>query len=39
VLATDVGTMEGSYTFVGESGEEFDAPNDPFLLARRKALH
>jgi len=39
VLATDVGTMEGSYTFVGESGEEFDAPIDPFLLARRKALH
>lgn len=39
VLATDVGTMEGSYGMVSDSGEEFDAPISPFLLARRKALH
>lgn len=39
VLTTDVGTMEGSFHFVADSGDEFDAPIAPFLLARRKALH
>lgn len=39
VLATEVGTMEGSYTMISDSGETFDAPIEPFLLARRKALH
>lgn len=39
VLATEVGTMEGSYNMISDSGEEFDAPIQPFLLARRKALH
>jgi ApaG protein len=39
VLGTDVGTMEGSYTFKSDSGDEFEAPIQPFLLARRKALH
>jgi ApaG protein len=39
VLATEVGTMEGSYSMLSESGVEFDAPIQPFLLARRKALH
>ncbi len=39
VLATEVGTMEGSYSMISASGEVFDAPIQPFLLARRKALH
>lgn len=39
VIATEVGTMEGSYFLVGDSGEEFEAPIEPFLLANRAALH
>ncbi|MDY0068803.1 MAG: Co2+/Mg2+ efflux protein ApaG [Porticoccaceae bacterium] len=33
VLATPVGTMEGSYHFVGDGGQTLDAPITPFLLA------
>lgn len=33
VLNTPVGTMHGSYEFVGPSGGHFEAPIQPFLLA------
>ncbi len=33
VLDTPVGTMEGSYQMQYDSGDEFDAPIAPFLLA------
>ena len=33
VLSTPVGTMHGSYEFVGPSGGHFEAPIQPFLLA------
>lgn len=38
-LPTPVGTMRGSYTFVGESGEQFDVPVPEFLLSMPRVLH
>ena len=34
ILRTPVGTMRGSYQLVDDEGVEFDAPIDPFLLAK-----
>ena len=39
VLDTEVGTMEGCYQMVSDSGEPFDAEIAPFLLAVPGALH
>ncbi|MCB1667749.1 MAG: Co2+/Mg2+ efflux protein ApaG [Porticoccaceae bacterium] len=39
VLDTEVGTMEGYYQMVTESGEAFDAPIPPFLLAVPGSVH
>ncbi len=39
VLDTPVGTMEGSYQLVDESGDAFDAPIQPFLLSTPNAVH
>ena len=39
VLETEVGTMEGYYQMVSETGEEFDAPIPVFLLAVPGAIH
>ena len=38
-LPTPVGTMKGSYTFVGEGGEQFDVPVPEFLLSMPRVLH
>jgi len=38
-LPTPVGTMKGSYTFVGEGGEQFDGPVPEFLLSMPRVLH
>lgn len=34
ILRTPVGTMRGSYQLVDDEGIEFDAPIEPFLLAK-----
>jgi ApaG protein len=39
VLTTEVGTMQGSYTFVSDSGLRFDVPIPPFRLAVPDRLH
>lgn len=39
VLGTEVGTMEGSYTFVSDSGRRFPVPIPPFRLAVPDRLH
>lgn len=39
LLATQVGTMQGSYQMVADDGQHFDAPIAPFLLAVPGALH
>ncbi len=39
VLATPVGSMEGSYQMVADDGHGFDAPIAPFMLARPGQLH
>ena len=39
VLATAVGTMQGSYHMAGDDGTEFDAPIPPFTLAVPRTLH
>lgn len=39
VLETDVGSMEGHYDMVTDSGRPFMAPIAAFLLARPGALH
>lgn len=39
VLDTEVGTMEGSYQMISDSGETFDAIITPFLLAVPGAVH
>lgn len=39
LLATTVGTMQGSYRMLAEDGSEFDAPIAPFRLAVPGALH
>jgi ApaG protein len=38
-IVTPVGTMEGSYFFVGEDGHRFDAPIPMFTLAMPRTLH
>lgn len=38
-LPTPVGTMQGSFHMVLDSGEEFDAEIQPFTLAVPKSLH
>ncbi|MBJ79979.1 MAG: Co2+/Mg2+ efflux protein ApaG [Myxococcales bacterium] len=38
-LPTEVGTMQGSYGMIDESGEEFDAAIAPFTLAVPYALN
>lgn len=39
VLATQVGTMSGSYRMVAEDGTEFDAPIPQFVLSVPRVLH
>ncbi|WP_028695738.1 Co2+/Mg2+ efflux protein ApaG [Pseudomonas cremoricolorata] len=39
VIATRVGTMQGSYQMLAEDGSQFDAPIAPFRLAVPGALH
>lgn len=39
VLATQVGTMTGSYHMVEEDGAEFDAPIPQFVLSIPRVLH
>ncbi len=39
VLDTPVGTMRGSYQMIDDDGVEFDAPIEPFLLAKPGALN
>jgi ApaG protein len=39
VLATQVGTMQGSYQMVAEDGTEFDAPIPMFVLSIPRVLH
>jgi ApaG protein len=38
-IATPTGAMRGSYFFVAEDGERFDAPIDEFALAMPRTLH
>jgi ApaG protein len=38
-LPTPVGTMKGTYTFIGEGGEQFDVPVSEFLLSMPRVLH
>ena len=39
VLASQVGTMQGSYQMVTEDGTEFDAPIPMFVLSVPRVLH
>ncbi|MBI1174436.1 MAG: Co2+/Mg2+ efflux protein ApaG [Sideroxydans sp.] len=39
VLATQVGTMSGSYQMVAEDGTQFDAPIPMFVLSVPRVLH
>ena len=39
VIATPVGSMEGSYQLVADDGTEFDAPIPGFTLSAPHALH
>ena len=39
VLATQVGTMHGSYRMVTEDGTEFDVPIPQFVLSIPRVLH
>lgn len=39
LMATQVGTMQGSYQMLAEDGIRFDAPIAPFRLAVPGALH
>ncbi|MCX7188373.1 MAG: Co2+/Mg2+ efflux protein ApaG [Proteobacteria bacterium] len=39
VLATQVGTMFGSYQMVAEDGTQFDAPIPQFVLSIPRTLH
>ena len=38
-LPTPVGTMKGTYTFVGQNGEKFDVPVPEFVLSMPRVLH
>lgn len=39
VLATPMGSMEGSYQMVAEDGTSFDTPIPPFNLSMPRVLH
>lgn len=39
LMATQVGTMQGSYQMIANDGQRFDAPIAPFRLAVPGALH
>ena len=39
VLATPIGTMEGTYQLTYDEGEPFDAAIEPFLLSMPHAVH
>ena len=39
VLATQVGTMSGSYQMVADDGTEFDLPSPQFVLSVPRVLH
>jgi ApaG protein len=39
VIATPVGTMQGSYQMIADDGQHFDAPIAPFRLAIPGVLH
>lgn len=39
IIATAVGTMEGSYGLAGDDGTRFEAPIPPFTLAVPRTLH
>lgn len=39
ILDTPTGMMEGSYEMVDASGTPFDAPVNPFVLAKPNSLH
>jgi ApaG protein len=39
VLDTPIGTMEGSYQMISDSGEHFDAPIPMFTLSQPHSLH
>ena len=39
VLETPVGAMQGTYQMVGDDGQQFDAPIQPFRLAMPGLLH
>jgi ApaG protein len=39
VLATQVGTMQGSYQMLAEDGTEFEAPIPMFVLSVPRVLH
>lgn len=38
-IASPVGTMEGSYQFMAEDGQSFDAPIASFVLSVPRVLH
>ncbi|MEM7016473.1 MAG: Co2+/Mg2+ efflux protein ApaG [Pseudomonadota bacterium] len=39
MIATPVGTMEGSYQMIADDGTEFDAPIARFTLSQPRVLH
>lgn len=39
ILETPVGAMQGHYEWIGDDGERFRAPVDPFTLAIPRALN
>jgi len=39
VIATPVGTMQGSYHMTAEDGTQFDAAIEPFTLSMPRVLH
>jgi len=39
VIKTPVGSMQGSYEMLADDGERFDAPIEPFTLAKPGLLH
>jgi ApaG protein len=39
VLETPVGAMQGTYQMIGDDGQHFDAPIEPFRLAIPGVLH
>lgn len=39
MLRTPLGVMQGSYQMIGDSGESFEAPIEPFTLSIPRVLH